>query len=107
MVKRTLPDKIIKIARSYRDLLENDNLKIDSMIVFGSQSKDKAREDSDIDLCVVSDSFGKNNLLEMQMLFRKARLVDSRIEPYPMNPKDLESTYNPIVSEILKWGIAV
>ena len=107
MVKKILPKNIIKLTKSFRSLLENDNIKIDSMIVFGSQAKGNTRPESDIDVCVVSPSFGFNDLQEMQMLFKKARHVDSRIEPYPMNPKNLLEINNPIVGEIMKWGVLV
>ncbi|OGI74158.1 hypothetical protein A3D42_01760 [Candidatus Nomurabacteria bacterium RIFCSPHIGHO2_02_FULL_41_18] len=107
MVKKVLPENIIKAAKSFRSSLENDRILIDSMIIFGSQAKGNTRPESDIDICVVSPSFGRNDLEEMQMLFRKARRVDSRIEPYPLNPKNLKEVDNPIVSEILSWGVLV
>ena len=107
MVKNTLPENIIAVTRSFRSLLESDNIQIDSMIVFGSQAKGKARPDSDIDVCVVSPTFGRDDIAEMQMLFKKARRIDSRIEPYPMSPQNLTETGNPIVGEIVNWGIFV
>ena len=101
MVKKILPKNIIKLTKSFRSLLENDNIKIDSMIVFGSQAKGNTRPESDIDVCVVSPSFGFNDLQEMQMLFKKARHVDSRIEPYPMNPKNLLEIKRRILEDVL------
>lgn len=107
MVEKTLPENIIAVTKSFRSLLEKDNIHIDSMIVFGSHAKGKTRPGSDIDVCVVSPSFGHNGVEEMQMLFKKARRVDSRIEPYPMSPKNLQEVSNPIVGEIMKWGVVV
>ena len=107
MVKKTLSENIIKLTKSFRKLLEDDNILVDSMIIFGSQAKGNARPESDIDVCVVSPSFGKNDVLEMQMLFKKARKIDSRIEPYPMNSVNLKAINNPIVGEIVKWGVLV
>ena len=107
MVKKILPKNIIELTRSFRSLLEKDNIEIDSMIVFGSQAKGNTRPGSDIDVCVVSPSFGYNDIEEMQMLFKKARRIDSRIEPYPMSPKNLLETNNPIVGEIVEWGVLV
>lgn len=107
MVKKTLPENIIKLTKLFRSLLENDHIQVDSMIVFGSQAKGRARPGSDIDICVVSPSFGYNDIEEMQMLFKKARHIDSRIEPYPMSPKNLMETNNPIVGEIVSWGVVV
>lgn len=107
MVERTIPENIIKLTKSFRSLLEQNNIPIESMIVFGSQAKGNARTESDIDVCVVSPTFGHNDVEEMQMLFKKARHIDSRIEPYPLNPENLKDTYNPIVGEIIKWGVLV
>ncbi len=107
MVKKILPENIIKLTDSFRLLLENDNIQVDSMIVFGSQAKGNTRPESDIDVCVVSPAFGYNDTEEMQMLFKKARRIDSRIEPYPMSPKNWLETNNPIVGEIMKWGVLV
>lgn len=107
MVKKILPENIIRLAESFKSSLENDNIVVDSMIVFGSQAKGNARAGSDIDVCVVSPSFGYNDLEEIQMLFKKARHIDSRIEPYPMSPKNLKETDNPIVAEITTWGVLV
>ena len=107
MAQNTLPENIIAVTKSFRSLLEGDNIKVDSMIVFGSQAKGKARLGSDIDICVVSPSFGHDDIAEMQMLFKKARRIDSRIEPYPMSPQNLAEIGNPIVGEIVQWGIPV
>jgi predicted nucleotidyltransferase len=107
MVKKTLPDSIIKLTHAFRALLENDNIPVDSMIVFGSQAKGNARPGSDIDICVVSSSFGHDDMSEMQMLFKKARRIDSRIEPYPMSIENLKAVHNPIVNEITTWGVLV
>jgi hypothetical protein len=43
----------------------------------------------------------------MQTPFKKARKIDSRIEPYPMNSTNLKALDNPIVGEIVKWGVLV
>ena len=77
------------------------------MILFGSYAKGTARKDSDIDVAVVSKKFGVNDVTEMQWLWKKTHLVDLRIEPYPLNPRDLKFIENPIVSEIVKWGVLV
>lgn len=107
MVTKTLPENVIKLTKSFQSLLEKDNIPVDSMIVFGSQAKGNAREGSDIDVCVVSSAFGHNDVEEMQMLFKKARRIDSRIEPYPMSIENLKATNNPIVNEIVTWGVLV
>lgn len=107
MVKKTLSNNVIDIIKSFRSLLEKDHIQVDSMIVFGSEAKGNPHVGSDIDVCVVSPSFGENEVGDMQMLLRKARHIDSRLEPYPMSPENLKATYNPIVNEIVTWGVIV
>ena len=107
MVKKQLSENIIKITKLFRDFLVESKIPVESMIVFGSYAKGNERPSSDVDVCVVSDIFRENNIEDMQMLFKKARQIDSRLEPYPMNPKDLKNIENPIVNEIVTWGVLV
>lgn len=107
MVKKTLTREIIDISKSFKSFLEKENFPVDFLVVFGSHAKGTAREGSDIDICVVSPAFGHNDVLEMQMLFKKARRVDSRIEPYPVNSDSFKETWNPIINEINTWGVKI
>ena len=107
MVKKQLSNNVIKSVQLLRSRLEDNKIPIDSMIVFGSEAKGSAHAGSDIDVCVVSPSFGQDEMADIQMLFKQARHVDSRLEPYPMNPANLTATYNPIVNEIVTWGVLV
>src|SRR3989338_5058644 len=105
MVKRKLPENIIKTVNEFKKSLQASWVTVDFLIVFGSYAKGLARPDSDIDVGVVSKMFGKDDVLETQELFKKALRVNTFIEPYPINPKDLQDTYNPIIQEILSTGI--
>jgi uncharacterized protein len=100
----TLPVDIQNTVRQYRAFLESEGVPVSRMRVFGSYARGNYRAGSDIDVCVVSSTFGKNDVLEMQMLFRKALHVDTRIEPYPLSPEGIKDTWNPIVGEIVRTG---
>jgi predicted nucleotidyltransferase len=64
---------------------------VKKVILFGSWARGQARPDSDIDIIVVSPAFAKGKYMEnMQYLFRKAAKVDSRLEPIPATPKELQ-----------------
>ena len=63
--------------------------------------------DTLLDVAIVSPSFGKDTMDEMQMLFKKAWRVDGRIEPYPLSVEEYEHGYSPITHEIRKYGIEV
>lgn len=60
MDKRTL-GKIIKFLEAR---LAENNVKVNQIILFGSQAKKNARKDSDIDLIVVSESFRRKGLFK-------------------------------------------
>lgn len=107
MVKKKLPANIIKTVNEFKESLLASGMTVDFLIVFGSYAKGIARPGSDIDVGVISKMFGKDDVAEMQELFKKASRVNAFIEPYPINPKDLKDEYNPIIQEILKTGVAV
>ncbi len=107
MVKKTINKKIIEKVNKFRETIEAAGVPVEKMVVFGSQAKGGATEDSDIDVCVVSKSFGKDDIDEMQWLFKKTRFVDTRIEPYPLSLEEFKNGYSPIIDEIRKYGIVV
>ena len=84
--------------------LEQQGIPIAHMIVFGSHAKGTAREDSDIDLCVVSPKFGKDRVAELQFLLKQSRRIDDRIEPFPVSQEEYEKVLSPLVWEINKFG---
>ena len=100
------PDVRASVAR-YRAVLEKSHIPVQKMIVFGSYAKGRARSGSDIDVAVVSQKFGHDDVREMQELWKKTHLADVRIEPYPLSPHDLEHGSSPIAAEIREHGVVV
>lgn len=92
-------------AQQFVDLVKNSGTMVSLATVFGSWAKGKATEDSDIDVCVVSPSFGNDYIQEMVDLRKIALKVDSRIEPIPLAPKDLKDPYGTLAAEIRKHSI--
>ncbi len=107
MVKKTIDKKIKNTLIKYRNAVEQGGVPVDRVILFGSYAKKKARKDSDIDVAVVSKKFGKNDVLEMQWLWKRTDGIDSRIEPYPVSPKALKENNSPIICEINKYGVLI
>lgn len=105
--KHVLSTRVMKIVRRYGQELRQQGVEFSHLIVFGSQAKGTARKWSDIDLCVVSDQFGNNRHTERVGLMhvRDDQLLD--IEPHPYNPIGLANIYDPLASEIRKFGIQV
>ena len=99
-----LKDAPKNLIKKYYQVLTNQGLKIDKIIMFGSWAKNTQTPWSDLDLCVVSKQFGKNNFDETVMLKKATTAVDSMIEPHPYHPRELKDKWDPVAVEINKYG---
>lgn len=104
MAKKTL----IKIVRKFSALLKEAGIPVEHVILFGSYAKGEAGKDSDIDLCVVSKSFGKDRLKEIGILLKFAARVDGRIEAIPASIKAWRTDkLSPILHEVRRTGVKI
>ncbi len=78
-------DRNVSISvQQYLLELKRQGLPVSFAVVFGSQARGNAGEWSDIDLMVVSPVFDtKSGLNSINLLWRVAARMDSRIEPIP------------------------
>ena len=105
MAKKTiLSDKPENLVRKYYQVLKRAKIPVKKIILFGSYAKGNPKPWSDLDLCVVSKKFGKQEFDEMVMLKKLTSQVDSMIEPHPYHPKDLLDKWDPLADEIRKHG---
>ena len=107
MAKKTIKKEIKKIVSEYRLIVKNSGIPVERMIIFGSQARGNAREDSDIDVCVVSPKFGKDEIAEIGRLNFLRWKLDNRIEAHPVSSKDFKETATPLIFEIKKYGVEV
>ena len=105
MAKRTNLRTVKNIVKKYA-LLLNENIKVKSVYLFGSYANNRATEDSDIDVAVISDKFSGDIVDDMVYLMRFCDGIDLRIEPHPFTTKDFDKK-NPFVREIIKKGIKI
>lgn len=105
MAKRTNLRTIKNIVKKYALLLK-ENIKVKAVYLFGSYVDNRATEDSDIDVAVVSDKLSGDMVDDTVYLMRFCDNIDLRIEPHPFTIKDFDET-NPFVREILKKGIRI
>lgn len=91
-------------VEDFINLLIKHKFYISRVILFGSYAKGKERENSDIDIAVVSPDFGQNEISEMMLLSKLSSEVSDRIEPIPINDKLMQDKYEPLVGEIQKYG---
>ncbi len=104
MVKK----EIINIIKNFSNQLSNKGIKIEKIILFGSYARGDYKEWSDIDIAIVSESFGVNRFEERLFLSKIAANIDSRIEPHPIGKNEFENDdWKILISEIKKSGIEI
>lgn len=92
----------VRIANDYINKISSKYL-VTSALLFGSYARGTNREDSDIDIAIVAKNI--RDIIDVQYdLMKLKRGIDLRIEPHPFKEKDFV-TANPIVNEILTYGI--
>lgn len=97
----------ISAARRFKEALLKKGYPIEKVFLFGSYATGTPREDSDIDVAVISRPFLKTRMDEMGKFFIVASDIDLRIEPICLHPEDLDEKYSTIVQEVKRTGIAV
>lgn len=97
---------IIEAIQRYVRALEADGIHVDAAILFGSFAKGTARDESDIDVALVSNSFSGNRFDDRRRIVPLRRTIDGRIEPMPFRPEHFAEGGN-LVDEIKKDGIRI
>jgi predicted nucleotidyltransferase len=90
---------------TFAQMVKEQGISVSKVILFGSCAKGGTHADSNIDVAVVSTQFGRDAADEMMMLRKIALKVDSRIEPVPLTPEDLNDTFSTLAQEIKRYGI--
>ncbi len=104
---KNLKQEITEVARKYVNYVRDQGITVSEAYLFGSWAKGNAKKDSDIDVCVVSEQFGRDDIDELQRLLHLTRKVDLRIEPISLTPEDLANHYSTLSAEIRKYGIRI
>jgi len=98
------------IANAYLQELSKLEIKTNQVILYGSFAKGNFREDSDIDLLIVSDSFKRKNLRRrLEILGIAAARIMQPIEAYGVTPHEIESPQKVsfFLKEILNSGVVL
>ncbi len=103
LIKQDILQQIQRFAVNLR----RARIPYESLIVFGSHAKGKARAWSDVDVCVVSRTFGNDRFSDR---VRLSKLTDDDtldVEPHPLSPQELADPWDPLAAEIRRYGIRV
>ena len=89
------------------DAIKKNGIPVQDVYIFGSMAKGNMHEGSDIDICIVSPSFGKNRFDERLKLMNLRDGISDLIEPHPYSPTDFNNPYDPLSVEIVRNGIHI
>lgn len=104
--KRTIPAAIRPYVIGYLEVLKERKLPITSAYLFGSWAKGKQHKWSDIDMCIVSPKLRGWTTRHRNITTLPFTDLDI-IEPHGFNPKEFKPEEDPLVYEIMKYGIKV
>ena len=107
MAKNTVDPIILSIINKYLQKVREFGIPVEKAILFGSYAKGIADKYSDVDLCVVSNQFGKDSHQELLTLLKLTDKETVDIEPHPYSPKDLENKWDSLANEIVNFGIVI
>ena len=98
-------DNISKIISCFRKALEAKGVKIDKIILYGSWANGTQREDSDIDLVVISKDFKEKDFWQrINMLSDAIYEVFVPIEAIAFTPEEWESGNSSVADYAQKNG---
>ncbi len=102
--------EVYRIINEYRQKLEALGIRVKKIILYGSYALGKAREDSDIDLLVVSDDLRDMDLWERLCVLGRARIgIRKPMEITGVTEEEFNSDYcgTFIGDEVKSKGIEV
>lgn len=95
---------ILEEIEKYIKVLIKNKINPNKIILYGSFAKGKTHKYSDIDIAVISDQFGKDEIEEMMKLAKLTLDVSDRIEAIPLTNNNLKLKYHSLIGEINKYG---
>jgi predicted nucleotidyltransferase len=99
MVARSVVDSV----RSYLRTVGESGIPVSFGVVFGSQARGTATEESDIDLCVVSPKFdGPKDRHNLSLLWRLTARNFHRVEPIPVGEREWKEDDTRAIIEIAR-----
>ncbi|MEK9178982.1 MAG: nucleotidyltransferase domain-containing protein [Patescibacteria group bacterium] len=96
---------IRKIVSDYLTDIKKSGIKISEAYLFGSRVKGTEHAGSDIDLCIISEEFGKDRQKERVNLMNLQKSDNYIIEPHPFSPADFYRGVDLLAKEIQRTGI--
>ena len=98
-----LEQSVLKSVQNYLAAVAASGIVVERGVVFGSQASGHAQAWSDIDLLVVSSQFDDmKDRNSINLLWRLAARIDSRIEPIPCGSRQWREDDSSAIIEIAR-----
>jgi uncharacterized protein len=91
---------IIGIINQYLQELKRNHIPVQQAILYGSFANGNPREESDIDIAVISTASTGNRFDDRRRIVPLRRKIDNRIEPIPFRPEDFDK--GGILADVIK-----
>lgn len=83
--------EILRAISKYVHALEERGIHVQQVFLYGSHAKNRAHEDSDIDIIVVSGDFVNKTMLErLQTLGLARKNIPDPVQAYGFTPEEME-----------------
>ncbi len=99
-IDKTIEDKL----KNFIKKLNNMGISVIEAYLYGSYSKHKENEWSDIDVAIISPDFSEDRHEERVRLMKLSLDIDSRIEPVPFRPENFTDE-DPLAWEVKTNGV--
>ncbi len=95
---------ILNIAHSYIKAVKAAGIPVSSAYIFGSHAKGVATKQSDLDICIVSPSFGQDRVKERVLLMKLREGISDLIEPHPLSDIEMTSPFDLFSKQVRETG---
>jgi uncharacterized protein len=100
--------EVINIVKEYLNELSEKGIFISKCFLYGSQARNTANEESDIDIMLISPLFDQNADQYMPDIWLSAIRTNYRIEPLTVGEKRFQTDdMSPIIEVVRQEGIEI
>ena len=104
MVTQEIRDIVIRLV----DAVSTKGFHVDKALLYGSFATGKQTADSDLDIAIISNDFGRDRFNEGKMLMQLAWRIDARLHPVPVSADSYKNdTWVPLIHEIREHGVEI